>query len=157
MKPLAILLFFTATLGAQEAPVTNFSCPAGEVDVMKYFAMGGQTRSTQFMAGQPNSIYTEVFPDQDFARQGYWFWLKSPQAHGFDVKAFDHNFVYMRSTELVWGDNTTFKRFVHDLPISARCVTPGKSGPEIKSDRHPFSLFRFLPSLQDKQLGNRCQ
>jgi hypothetical protein len=32
------------------------------------------------MQGQPNPIYTEVFPNQDFATTGYWFWLKSASA-----------------------------------------------------------------------------
>ena len=81
------------------------------------------------MSGKPNSIYTEVFPNEDFAAAGYWFWLKSSKAHGFDVKAFDPDHVYMRSTELKWEDNRTFKRFVHDLPIAARCVTEGEPGP----------------------------
>ena len=75
------------------------------------------------MSGKPNPLYTEVFPSEDFAAAGYWFWLKSPKAHGFDVKAFDPDHIYMRSTELQWEDNRTFKRFVHDLPIAARCVS----------------------------------
>jgi hypothetical protein len=83
---------------------------------MQYFAMSKQNRETQFMSGEPNPIYTQVFPDQDFASTGYWSWLKSAGAHGFDVKAFDQNYVYTRSTELTCADNTTFKRFVHDLP-----------------------------------------
>lgn len=47
----------------------------------------------------------------------------------------------MRSTELEWKDNGTFKRFVHDLPIAARCVTEGKSGPEIKTAETTFRYF----------------
>jgi hypothetical protein len=60
----------------------GFSCPSGQTDVMQYFVMGKQYRDSQFMNGQPNPIYTEVFPDQDFAASGYWFWLKSAGAHG---------------------------------------------------------------------------
>jgi len=85
---------------AGSSSAETFACPAGQVDVMNYFAMDQQRRPLQFMSGSPNPIYTEVYPNQDFATSGYWFWLKSPTAHGFDVKAFDHNYVYMRSTEL---------------------------------------------------------
>ena len=84
-----------------------FTCAPGQTDMMTYFVMNQQHRAQQFMSGQTTSIYTEVFPNLDFASTGYWFWLKSPEAHGFDVKAFDPNYIYIRSTELTWNDNTT--------------------------------------------------
>jgi len=93
------------------------------------------------MNGPQNPIYTEVFPDEDFASSGYWFWLKSVTANGFDVKAFDQNYVYLRSTELVWSDNTTFKRFVSDLPVAARCVASTAAGPEIQVADTSFQYY----------------
>ena len=126
---LIVTIAASALAGAQA-----FSCPSGQADVMKYFAMNKEKRANFYLEGKPNAIYTEVFPNQDFAAEGYWFWLKSPKAHGFDVKAFDERYVYMRATELEWKDNRTFKRFVHDLPISARCVPEGKAGPRIRVD-----------------------
>ena len=48
---------------------------------MKYFVMSGERRANHFLKGQPNPIFTRVFPESDFAATGYWFWLKSPQAH----------------------------------------------------------------------------
>jgi len=120
---------------------------------MQYFAMAKQNRDSQFMNGQQNPIYTEVFPDEDFAASGYWFWLKSATANGFDVKAFDQNYVYMRSTELVWTDNTTFKRFVSDLPIAARCVAPNSAGPEIEVADTSFQYFSACNPYQSSQLG----
>jgi hypothetical protein len=94
----------------------GFSCPAGQADMMEYFVMSKQNRDSQFMNGQQNPPYTEVFPDQDFAASGYWFWLKSASAHGFDVKVFDQNYIYMRSTELVWADT----RHSNDLSVTCR-------------------------------------
>jgi hypothetical protein len=123
----ALFLLLSGTVFAQE-----FSCPDGQADVMKYFVMSQQDRADEFMSGPTNPIYTDVFPNEDFADEGYWFWLKSATANGFDVKAFDKTHIYMRSTELVWTNNTTFKRFARDLPIAARCVTEGQAGPEIK-------------------------
>jgi hypothetical protein len=134
-------------------PSAVFSCSAGQVDMMTYFAMNQQQRESQFMNGQPNPIYTEVFPNLDFAPTGYWFWLKSAEAHGFDVKAFDQNYIYIRSTELDWDDNTTFKRFDQDMPIAARCVAPGSAGPDIQVPDTAFQYFSACAPYKSSQLG----
>ena len=144
----ASLSLFPAALASQE-----FSCPTGQADMMKYFAMSSDKRNDHFLKGQPNSIFTMVFPDKDFAATGYWFWLKSIQAHGFDVKSFDEKYVYMRATELEWKDNTTFKRFEHDLPIAARCVTEGEAGPEITVADTRFQYFASCRPYKSSNLG----
>ena len=120
---------------------------------MKYFVMGRDRRADHFMNGKPNPIYTQVFPDADFAAQGYWFWLKSPKAHGFDAKSFDEKYVYMRSTELVWKDNTSFKRFEHDLPIAERCIAEGRPGPEIKVSNARFNYFSSCRRYKSSSVG----
>ena len=145
---LTFVILFSHTLLAQ-----TFSCPTGETDVMKYFALKQDYRADQFMNGTPNPIYTDVFPNEDFAESGYWFWLKSATANGFDVKAFDQNYVYMRSTELVWTNNTTFKRFVHDLPIAARCVAEGQPGPEIKVQDTWYRYYSSCNPYKQSHLG----
>ena len=142
-----------ASNNTQTPMTTAFSCFSGQEDVMQYFAMSRLSRKNQFMSGQPNPIYTEVFPDQDFAPSGYWFWLNSARAHGFDVKAFDQKFVYMRSTELTWTDNTTFKRFVHDLPIASRCVAENQPGPELQQPDTNFQYFASCQPYKSSELG----
>jgi hypothetical protein len=144
----AFFLLLSGTAFAQE-----FSCPDGQADVMKYFVMSQQDRADEFMSGSTNSIYTDVFPNADFADEGYWFWLKSATANGFDVKAFDKTYIYMRSTELVWTNNTTFKRFAHDLPIAARCVTEGQPGPEIKVRDTYFRYYSSCDPYKQSHLG----
>jgi len=131
----------------------GFSCPSGQSDVMQYFTMGKQDRDSQFMNGQPNPMYAQVFPDQDFAASGYWFWLKSASAHGFDVDAFDQNYVYLRSTELVWTDNTTFKRKHQDVPIAARCVAPNTPGPEIQVADTQIDWYASCALYKTSSLG----
>lgn len=131
----------------------TFSCPSGQIDVMKYFVMAQTYRETEYMSGSKNPLYTKVFPDQDFAETGYWFWLKSATANGFDVKAFDNNYVYMRATELVWTNNTTFKRFVNDLPISARCVPESGPGPEIKVSNTSYQYYSSCTAYKESNLG----
>lgn len=143
----------TVAFSASPASAQSFACPAGQIDVMKYFVMDQQRRPNQFMSGTPNPIYTDVYPNQDFAGSGYWFWLKSPSAHGFDVKAFDQKYVYMRATELNWMDNTSFKRFVHDLPIAARCVTAGKPGPQIKVANTTFKYYQSCSAYKSSTIG----
>jgi hypothetical protein len=133
--------------------VQSFSCPSDQTDVMQYFAMDKQNRDSQFMDGQQNPIYTLVFPDQDFAAAGYWFWLKSASAHGFDVKAFDQKCVYIRSTELTWSDNATFKRFVNDLPVAARCEATNAPGPEIQVADTSFQYFSSCSAYKSSNLG----
>jgi hypothetical protein len=138
---------------SQPPPNGAFSCSPGQIDMMTYFAMGKQQRQLDFMSGQTNPIYTEVFPDLDFASTGYWFWLKSVEAHGFDVKSFDQNYLYIRSTELIWNDNTTFKRFVHDLPIAVRCVAAGSAGADIPVVDTTFQYFSACAPYKPSQLG----
>ena len=56
-----LVLLFRAVVMAQ-----GFSCPAGQADVMKYFVMTEARRSSQFLQGDPNPIYTQMFPNRDF-------------------------------------------------------------------------------------------
>ena len=146
--PAGFVILLSASLFAQE-----FSCPDGQTDVMKYFVMAQKDRATQFMSGTKNPIYTEVFPNRDFAEAGYWFWLKSAAGNGYDVKAYGKNYVYMRATELIWTDNTTFKRFVHDLPIATRCVPEGEPGPEIKVRDTRYQYYSSCKVYKESQLG----
>jgi hypothetical protein len=150
---LCVLLpaLLSAFAAAQE-PAT-FSCPAGKADVMKYFVMSKSKRNQYYLGGSTNSVYTQVFPDEDFAPQGYWFWLKSPKAHGFDVKVFDRDRIYMRATELIWTDNTTFKRFTRDLPIAERCVPEGQAGAEIRVADTRFDFYSACKAYKSSTLG----
>jgi hypothetical protein len=143
------LCLFPTTLASQA-----FSCPKGQADVMKYFVMSGDKRASHFLEGRPNPIFTRVFADIDFATTGYWFWLKSSRAHGFDVKSFDEKYIYMRSTELEWKDNTTFKRFDQDLPIAARCVGEGEAGPELRISNTRFQYFASCRPYKSSNVGS---
>lgn len=155
MRPFSVatvcLLMITGLVQAQAT--ARFVCPAGQTDVMKYFVMNRAQRGNQFMWGAENSIYTEVFPDKDFSIEGYWFWLKSATANGFDVKAFDERRVYMRATELIWNDNASFKRFVRDLPIAARCVPEGQPGPEIRVADTRYRYYSACQPYKSSKLG----
>ena len=134
-------------------PATTFFCPSGTEDVMHYFVMDKEHRATQFLSGTKNPIYTEVFPNEDFAARGYWFWLKSPSAHGFDVDVFDEKYVYLRSTELIWKDNTTFKRKVRDVPLTSRCVPINAPASEIEIRDVGFGFYSSCNLYKASLLG----
>lgn len=150
MKNLLMALFSLVPFSLQ---AQTFSCPAGQADVMKYFVMSQERRAGHFLEGNPNPIYTVLFPGSDFGYHGYWFWLKSRKAHGFDVKSFDEQYIYMRSTELTWKDNSSFKRFEHDLPIAQRCVDEGQPGPEIKVANTRFNYFSACRPYKSSSVG----
>jgi hypothetical protein len=149
----AFLILFSGAILTGTVLAQDFSCPQGQADVMKYFVMSEADRANHFMSGTTNPIYTDVFPNEDFAETGYWFWLKSATANGFDVKAFNKNYIFMRSTELIWTNNTTFKRFVNDLRISARCVTEGEAGPDIEVRDTHFQYYSSCESYKESELG----
>jgi len=46
---LLVFLSFPSALASQE-----FSCPVGQADVMKYFAMSSDKRADHFLKGRPN-------------------------------------------------------------------------------------------------------
>jgi hypothetical protein len=132
----------SAPASAQES--ATFSCPAGKADIMKYFVMSKSKRDQYYLGGSTNSVYTQVFPNEDFAPQGYWFWLKSPKAHGFDVKVFDRDRIYMRATELIWTDNTTFKRFTGTCRFQNAACPKDSLAPRSGSPIH--DLISILPA-----------
>lgn len=127
----ALVLVSCPILFAQQGE----SCPAGTEDMMNYFTMAYPNRLASFMGpGNANPIYTTVTPDlgSNFAITGQFLWVKSSLGYPWDVKVYDANYVYDRTTELSWTDPTAFKRFNTDLPLSPRCVPLNQRGEEIK-------------------------
>jgi hypothetical protein len=103
--------------------------------MLNYFTMAYPNRLDHFMGpGNANPIYTDISPDlgANFATSGRFLWTKSSVGYPWDIKTFDSNFVYDRTTELSWTDPTEFKRFNNDLPMSKRCIPVKKSTSSIK-------------------------
>jgi len=130
-----------------------FSCPASQEDAMQYFVMRKDLRENHYLSGEANPSYTKIFPDVDFAATGYWFWLKSPEAHGFDIKAFDEKYIYIRSTELEWKDNSTFKRKEQDNPLTTRCVPLNGASPVERVSNARFSFYANCKPYKTSSLG----
>ena len=130
-----------------------FSCPDGQEDAMQFFVMRKDLREDHYLSGEANPSYTKIFPDVDFAPFGYWFWLKSPEAHGFDIKAFDEKYIYIRGTELEWKDNRTFKRKEQDNPLTERCVPVNGASLVERVRNARFSFYANCKPYKTSSLG----
>lgn len=129
------LLSIPLLVCAAAAQSQTFSCPTGTEDMLNYFVMAYPNREANFMGpGNANPIYSSISPDylDAFAESGFFVWTKSVNGYPWDVKSFDTQYVYDRTTEWNWNDPQTFKRFDQDLPITHRCVKVGKAGAAIK-------------------------
>jgi hypothetical protein len=103
--------------------------------MLNYFTMAYPNRLAHYMGpGNANPIYTTVTPDlgSSFATTGQFLWIKSSVGFPWDIRVYDSNYIYDRTTELGWTDPTTFKRFNIDLPTSRRCVPINHEGGQIK-------------------------
>jgi hypothetical protein len=105
--------------------------------MLNYFVMGYPARVDLSMGpGNANPVYSSIVPDYGsnrYAASGYFVWTKSLSGYPWDIKTYDSNFIYDRSTELGWNDPTSFKRFNVDLPMSQRCVRVGQPGVPLKT------------------------
>jgi len=154
-------IFWLAMIGialSSSALSQTMSCPSESEDMMNYFSMGYPSRLANYMGpGNANPIYTDLVPDlgTSFPTSGYLVWMKSSIGYPWDIKAFDQNYVYDRTTELSWTDATTFKRFNTDLPMSKRCVGVGKSGGTIRiaSANTKYSSYSNCKWTNTQNLG----
>ena len=134
------------------------SCPTGTEDMMNYFTMAYPNRLTNYMGpGNANPIYTTITPDlgSSFATTGLFVWTKSSVGYPWDIKVYDANYVYDRTTELSWTDPTAFKRFNLDLPMSKRCVGTNQWGGQIKiaATNTNYTSYASCSPTQTQNLG----
>ncbi len=126
--------------------------------MMNYFVMGYPNRLNHYMGpGNANPIYSTISPDlgTNFATNGEFEWTKSSVGYPWDIKVFDSNYIYDRTTEVNWTDPTAFKRFSTDLPMSRRCVPASKAGGAIRvaaGNTNYQSYANCLPT-QTQNLG----
>jgi len=154
-------LFFLAVVAMCFAlPVfgQTFSCPSGTEDMLNYVIMGYPNRADNFMGpGNANPIYSFISPEEggSFAPQGYLVWIKGASGSPWDVKAFDTNYVYDRTTEYNWTDPYSFRRWNTDLPMFRRCVPTKNGGPNIKvpASNTNYSFYLSCTQTQTMNLG----
>jgi hypothetical protein len=136
----------------------TFSCPSGTEDMLNYFVMGYPSRVDHYMGpGNANAVYSYMNPDDGsaFATSGYFVWMKGSGGFPWDVKAFDSNYIYDRTTEYNWNDPYSFRRWNIDLPLSRRCVPIKKNGDDLRiaaSDTN-YSFYLSCALQQTNNLG----
>lgn len=150
----ALALVSCSSLFAQN-PET---CPSGTEDMMNYFTMAYPNRLANYMGpGNSNPIYTSITPDlgSSFATIGQFLWVKSSVGYPWDIKVYDSNYIYDRTTELSWTDPTAFKRFNMDVPMSKRCVTINRGGGQIRipASRTNYTSYASCSPTQTQNLG----
>jgi hypothetical protein len=154
---IAALFCLSVFAHAQNQP---FSCPRRSEDMLNYFVMAYPNRVDHNMGpGNANPIYSAIFPDygnNSYAAGGYFVWTKSAVGYPWDVKTFDANFIYDRTTELSWTDPTSFKRFSQDLPMSPRCLRSDDRGPTLRipSANTSYQSYSQCVPNQTQPLGN---
>jgi hypothetical protein len=91
-----------------------------------------------------------------YAATGYFLWIKGVSGNPWDVKTWHTNYIYDRSTELLWNDPTSFKRFNRDLPLSPRCIRKGKAGPvlRIPASASQYQMYANCQSTSTNPLSN---
>jgi len=138
----------------------SFACPRRTEDMLNYFVMSYPSRVDQHMApGNANPVYSSIVPDyanNSYTTNGYFIWTKSPSGYPWDVKTFDANYIYDRSTELNWNDPTSFKRFNYDLAMSQRCVRTDQPGMTLKipASNTQYQSYAQCAPTQTQPLGN---
>ena len=150
----ALALVSCSSLFAQ----SQETCPTGFEDMMNYFTMAYPNRLANYMGpGNANPIYTTITPDlgSNFATTGEFLWVKSSVGYPWDIKVYDSNYVYDRTTELSWTDPTAFKRFNIDLPMSRRCVPLHGSVGQIKipASKTNYTSYASCAPTQTQPLG----
>jgi len=125
--------------------------------MMNYFTMAYPNRLTNHMGpGNANPIYTTVTPDlgSSFATTGQFLWVKSSVGFPWDIKVYDSDYIYDRTTELNWTDPTAFKRFNIDLPMSNRCIPINRGGRiKIPSSNTNYTSYASCSPTNTQNLG----
>ena len=150
-------VLFVLALSAS-ASAQSFSCPSGTEDMLNYFLMAYPNRVDYYMGpGNANPIYSSINSEllSAFPAQGYVVRTKSSNGYPWDVKSFDTNYIYDRSTELTWTDPSTFKRFNTDLPISPRCLPSNRASHNIQiaPAQSAFTFYKNCTAYQTSNLG----
>jgi len=76
----AALLWIGLFLGATQARAeSTISCPSGEYDMLDWMTMDSDLRSSHYMTGSANPIYTDIGPDK-------FYWTKSGIGYPWDIQ-----------------------------------------------------------------------
>ena len=131
------LLWIGLFQGATQARAeSTIGCPSGEYDMLDWMTMDSDLRSSHYMTGSANPIYTDIGPDK-------FYWTKSGTGYPWDIQLYDNNNIYLWITELDWNNPQTFKKFALDknMPLAPRCAKAGFPGSTIKVPNTSYQTY----------------
>ena len=115
---------------------STISCPSGEYDMLDWMTMDSDLRSSHYLAGSANPIYTDVL-------SGKFYWTKSGVGYPWDIQLYDNNFIYLWITELDWNNPRTFKKSAlnTNMPLTPRCAKGGFPGSVIRVPNTSYQTY----------------
>jgi hypothetical protein len=134
---LAALLWVGLLQSASKAYAeSTISCPSGEYDMLDWMTMDSDLRSSHYLAGGANPIYTKTL-------SGKFYWTKSGVGYPWDIQLYDDNFIYLWITELDWNNPRTFKKSAlnTNMPLTARCAKGGFPGSAIRVPNTSYQTY----------------
>lgn len=88
--------------------------------------------------GVINGHFDSVFPTS-----GTFYWVKGKAGYPWDVDLFDANGIYQSTTENVWNDPHTFKRFETPRQWTPRCIDIPESPRVLSTIQHPTASTKY--------------
>jgi hypothetical protein len=129
---LLVPVFMTVRSARAESTIT---CPAGMYDMLDWFTLDSNLRSTSHMEGTSNPLYTIM-------QSGKFYWVKGGLGYPWDIQLYDNNYIYLWITELSWTVPQSYKKFTNNtnLPLVPRCANAGFPGSVIKVANTNYDL-----------------
>ena len=126
-------LFQSASMAYAESTI---NCSSGEYDMLDWMTMDSTLRSSHYLVGTANPIYTDIL-------SGKFYWTKSGAGYPWDIQLYDNNFIYLWITELDWNNPQTFKKFTFNtnMPLTSRCAKAGFPGSTIRVPNTSYESY----------------
>lgn len=115
---------------------TTMACPDGTYDMLDWFTLDSNLRSSYHMTGSANALYTNM-------GSGKFYWTKGGNGSPWDIQLYDSKYIYLWITELNWNNPTTFKKFAGNtnMPLVPRCAKAGFPGSVIKVPNTSYQTY----------------
>ncbi len=115
---------------------STMNCPAGTYDMLDWMTLDSSVRSTQYLTGTANPLYTAIWPDK-------FYWTKGANGYPWDIQLYDSNYIYLWITEYAWNDPHTYKKSLYNtnMPFAPRCAKGGFPGSTINVPDTSYAIY----------------
>jgi hypothetical protein len=129
-------VFLLAAGSKSAAAESTMDCPKGTFDMLDWMTMDSGERSSRFMGGPSNPVFTAVMGDK-------FYWIKGLKGYPWDIQLYDKDYIYLWITESDWNEPTSFKKFLNNtnMPLTPRCAEAGFPGSTIHVDDTGYGTY----------------